>query len=226
MKTPTQKTLGVTLVELLIAAGILSVLLAALTGLFVSSSKGLKTNKALSDRQQNTAVTEQVLKYELGLAGYRGVSQGDLTANTFNGSTLRVVKGSGSAPDTIRVQYYEDRLYGSGSSDVLRKVRFGIGTSNGKSYLTRRENGQTSNLVEGVSNLKVTHYIKRNGEVVVAGSTIPNTLVGLQLDLSFSDAPSKTVFISFQNPQVTSTYQAEPDDDFTSPTSGPTSSGQ
>lgn len=198
--------LGFTLVEMLIASAILGVILAALTGLFSSSSNALRTNKTLSDQQQNAAISEQVLKYELGLAGYRGVSQNDLIGNTFTGHTLSVTRGTGSASDSIRVKYFEDRLYGEGSTDILRDVTFSIRTSGGKSYLTRKEgSGTASNLVEGVTQLKVLNYIKRNGDVIPASSTIPNTLVGLQVKLEFTNAPAKTVFVSFQNPQITST---------------------
>jgi prepilin-type N-terminal cleavage/methylation domain-containing protein len=206
MRTP-HSNKGITLVEMLIASAILGVILAALTGLFSSSSNAMQSNKTLSDQQQNAAVSEQVLKYELGLAGYRGVSQDDLDNNTFSGTgqTLLVTKGIGTASDSIRVRYFEDRLYGEGSEDVLRDVTFAIGPSNGKSYLTRQEgSGTASPLVEGVTKLKITNYVKRNGEVIPAGNTIPNTLVGLRLTLGFSDAPDKTIFVSFQNPQLTS----------------------
>jgi Tfp pilus assembly protein PilW len=209
MKNSLRNSDGITLVELLIAAAILGVLLAALTGLFTGSARGMQANQQLSDRQQNAAVAEQVLKYELGLAGYKGVTSNALT-RTFPGDiTLAVTRGSSTSPDTVRVQYYEDRLYGEGSAAVLRDVSFSVQTNKGKSYLARREGtGTTNNLVEGVTNLKVTNYVRRNGDIDPATSTIPPTLVGLQLELTFSDAPAKTVFISFQNPQHTSSTQA------------------
>jgi type II secretory pathway pseudopilin PulG len=215
MKNTSRKTLGITLVELLIAASILGVLLAALTGLFSSSANAMQTNKELSDKQQNAAVAEQVLKYELGLAGYRGVTQDALTNNKFSHDTLAVTRGSSTLSDEIQVRYYEDRLYGTETTatqnGLLRNVTFGVAQANGKNYLTRKEcnanqcPGTTSAipLVEGVTKLKILGYFTPAGKTTNI-SKIPPDLVGLELQLTFSNAPTKDVFISFQNPQTTS----------------------
>ncbi len=215
MKNTLKTTRGITLVELLIAASILGVLLAALTGLFSSSAGAMKKNKELSDKQQNAAVAEQVLKYELGLAGYRGATTDALVANTFTNKTLAVTTGSGTASDTIQVRYYEDRLYGTGTTatknGLLRNVTFGVQQVNGKSYLTRKECNTSScitaatatPLVADITKLKITGYFRPEGPATRL-DVIPPDVVGLALQLTFSDTTTKNVFISFQNPQTTS----------------------
>lgn len=98
---------GFYLLELLVAAAIMIIILAALGGLFAATVRANRSNTAASEGQQNAEAAIQLLKGEVGLAGYRGT---DSAANsrTFSSSTL-VVTPETSTRDRVTVQFFEDR---------------------------------------------------------------------------------------------------------------------
>lgn len=178
---------GFTLLELLVAAVIMIVILAALGGLFATTVRANRTNTLTSEGQQNAEAAIQLLKTELGLAGYRGT---DSAANsrTFSSSTL-VVTPETSTLDRVTVRFFEDRYVACPSGQTYcpteRMLTFGVNTSTKE--LTRQQDGGLNRaVVEGVTGLKVMDYLPGRG---------------LTVRLTFADETTKNVAIALNNPQ-------------------------
>ncbi len=215
-----KKTLGFSLVELLIAGAILGIILTVLTNLFVSSSRASERVDELSDRQQEAHATRQVLQYEIGLAGYRGTKNSgtlmNLLANrtfvlsstsTCNTSTPNCTiamtrRSSSTQPDTLTVRYYEDRNYNGSDTPVLRTVAFSIGSDAGVSSLFRQQDGGTAvAIIPNVTNLKIADYVLYDDTNAVTAS---NNLAGLELDITYANQQTDTILVVFQNAQTVS----------------------
>ena len=206
---------GFTLTELLIAAAIMGIILATLGSLFVSSTKAYRANDEASALQQNSGAAERLLAYEISLAGYRG-SDTNAQSRTFDSTpivgtvspaaetTLAITTGSSATtPDTVAVRYYEDRFE---SGPTPSSVQFSVDTKNNSLYRRKSTDTKREPLVQGVYNLKVLRYIREDGRAcnTVPTSTPPaaSTLVGLKLELTFTDQIKKQLVVTFPNKQV------------------------
>jgi Tfp pilus assembly protein PilW len=205
-----KKTLGFSLVELLIAGAILGIVLTVLTNLFVSSRRASERVDEVSDQQQEAHATRQVLQYEIGLAGYRGVqntgtgSSANLLANrTFSGSTVAMTRRSSSSqPDTLTIRYYEDRNYNGSETPVLRTVTYSIGSDAGVSSLFRQQDlGTAVAIIPNITNLKIADYVLYDDTKAVTAS---NNLAGLELDITYANQQTDTLLVTFQNAQTVS----------------------
>jgi Tfp pilus assembly protein PilW len=191
-----KQTKGFTLLELLVSAAIMIVILGALGGLFTTTVRANRTTTRASEAQQNAEAAIQLLKSEIGLAGYRGT---DSTANsrTFSSSTL-VVTPETTTRDRIGVRFFEDR-YVSGITQ--RMVTFGINTDT-KELTRKLDAGDSLAVVEGVTNLKVTNYLLKGN---VTSPTISDgnkvNLRGITVRLTFADSTSRNVAIALNNTQ-------------------------
>jgi Tfp pilus assembly protein PilW len=199
-----KKILGFSLVEMLVAGAILSILLLVLTNLFVSSNKASKRVDELSDQQQQAQAARQILQYELNLAGYKGTDTG-FASRTFgsDNKSIKITKSSsGSVPDTLEVRYYENRTYTANNSTTLRSVVFSIASDNGTLSLFRKQdNSAAIPIIPDVSNLKISEYILNDNTKAVTAS---NNLAGLKLNLTYANQQQDTILIVFQNAQTVS----------------------
>ncbi len=198
------RTKGFSIIELLLAAAILSVLMAILASLFNGANQSHKAIEKVAARMQEADVASQLLSYEIGLAGYRGVNQTTLSANDFGGASvlrLAIGKSSSGGSDTLTTRYYEDRYV---SATTLRSVTYSVGTSGGVSSLLRQEGSDPPYpAVYGVSKLEVLSYIARDGTRLSAtpSQAIPTNpaLVALELQLSFSDGITRKFSVNLSN---------------------------
>ena len=196
---------GFTLVELLIAAGIFGVILLALTGLFVNSTRAYRVNETISERQQDTQAAIALFQQELSLAGYRGVCS-DASSNTFGQPTFAVVRGSAApdAPgdDTITIRYFDDR-YSGNACGALRTVTFSAGTDQqGRPALLMQTEGITTPtpVVAGVEGLRLFGYVDNNGGL--ATDTMPSTgFMAVSIELDFADGRFVRFVVGLRNPQ-------------------------
>jgi prepilin-type N-terminal cleavage/methylation domain-containing protein len=202
-----RRSQGFTLIELLISTAIMALVLVTLVALFSQSTKTLETNEAASERQQNAEAAAELLRYEVGLAGYRGTSSTALASNTFTGSTVSIgVNPSASASDTIAVQYYEDRFYDGSSTITLLSVTFSTGTdANGNPVLLRQQ-GSSGALAAAadVALLKVVKYVDRDGSIIDVSttSTIPDALAAISIELTFADGDAGRFLVGFENTTI------------------------
>ncbi len=208
-----RRTAGFTLLELLIAAAILVLILAAIGGLLVGSLHGYTTNETVSNRQQDVESAVAVLSYDLSLAGYRGATSTTFAAQDFGSTpTLEVVKGAtASDPDVLTIRYFEDtsRLYGATNTCTSYcQVSYEVGTdADGTSVLYRVEgdgSGTKRGILQNLANLKVVEYIQRNGVHVAAdpGVSAPAALGGLNIELTLADGGVWRFPIGVANPQT------------------------
>lgn len=200
-----RRTSGVTLVELLIVMAILVGVLAATLGFVANSNQLHQAQVRVSDRQLATDNAVQLLVYEVGLAGYKGVDE-DAPTRSFGGTgnTLVVQKGDGpGAPDTVTVRYFEDR-YTHGGGLVENVVRFSVDIENGQ--LVREPDGEDAQaIIDGVSNMKVVQYLRRDGVRVEANDSsvpVPSNLAALNVEITFVDGKVWRFPIALNNPQV------------------------
>lgn len=161
---------GFTIVELLVASVIMVIILGALGGLFLSTSKAYRANDKVSALQQNADAAGQLLSYEVELAGYRGSdnSTNGFSSRTFStpilfgaasipATTLRITANAALAtPDNIAVSYYEDRFTSTSANPTRTSVQFSVDTRNNN--LDRHASGETNAqpAVEDVTNLKTS----------------------------------------------------------------------
>lgn len=194
---------GFTIFELLLAAAILTVVLAMLGTLFASTTRAYRTNERLAERQQTEEIAAQLIKYEVGLAGYRGTVAASFSGNTLTAPQLTITRGTSGAPDTLQTRYFEDRFLSSGSYEQ-RDVTFSIGTDGGVSTLMR--GGVAA--VRNVQSLKVVQFVLKDGTNVAATSsptlTADNPLVALNMRLTFVGGSTKDFTLGFANPLQTS----------------------
>jgi len=195
---------GFTLVELLVAAAIMALILSALGGLFVSTSRAYRANDEVSERQQSADAAAQLLSYEVGLAGYRGSTKSDVETREFKGSTLTITKG---ASDKLIVRHFEDRYVESEEFIItfeVAKDRDGFfNLYHRQQEQDKIEANQDSSskqpAIQHVQNLKVLKYIDKRGDEVP--SIAPEDLAALKLELTFTDGLKKQVVVGINNPQ-------------------------
>lgn len=191
---------GFTLIELLVSAAIFVVLLVALTGLFVGTSRAYDVTRERSEAIQDAEAVLQLLRYEFSLAGYRGLE--DVATSTAD--TL-VIDQDGDS-HTITIRYIEDTYVPGGSAN--REVTFSIDT--GSRELIRSEpETQDQAMVGNVERLEVIGYIRRDRETVplydadlCAGRCeVPEMLAGLLLRVGFADGSDWQFPVGLYNPQ-------------------------
>lgn len=194
---------GFSIIELLLAAAIFGVLMSILASMFNGANRSHRAIENVANRMQLADVASQLLSYEIGLAGYRGVNQATVAANDFGGtntSRLIITKGPSEGSDTITTRYYEDRFV---SSTVLRTVTYSVGTVGGISSLLRQDGTGTYPAVYGVSKFQVKTYVARDGTRLSATSSqaLPTNppLVALELELTFSEGTVRTFAVSLSN---------------------------
>lgn len=201
---------GFSVVELLVAAAILGVLLAVLGSLYVSTRRSYDASERVSETRQTIQTATELLAYEIGLAGYRGVDVGVdtiATARPFSARPLTVVDGGLSVgvvqPDTVTVRYYEDRFQSGGPTLVTASYTVANGS------LVRTEGSTSSVLVDDVTDFQVISWFNRVATefVVPTASADANRpadadLAGIGLELRIQGRTDPYVVkIAFTNPQ-------------------------
>ncbi len=189
---------GFTLIELLITAVILGVILVLLGDIFVSTRRGYQVNETVSTERQNVQAVNELLQYDIGLAGYRCTDSG-ATSRSFAANPLEVTDGASGAPDTITAQYYEDRFTsGGGSGCISHTVTYSV--QDGTLY--RTDNGDKQPAVKGVSNLQVSSWLDdSNSEFITSSRPEDKALAGIGITIDFTTGASEIITIGLQNPQ-------------------------
>ncbi|MCC7487847.1 MAG: PilW family protein [Burkholderiales bacterium] len=100
------QSLGVTLVELLIAVTIGLLLTVVIAQLFLGSRQTFATTDDVSRMQDNIRYAQQLLIRTIHLTGYKSQAN-SVTANVFSGANIALgaTNGAGTAPDEITVRY-------------------------------------------------------------------------------------------------------------------------
>lgn len=203
---------GLSLVELLVVMAIFVVVLAALGGLFASSTRAYTVTSERSEALQDAEAVIQLIRYELALAGYRGIDVDYDRPFTLDGGvdeTLTVERGDES--DVLTVRYFEDRYLGSGDTGE-RRVSFRVDPET--ETLVRQERRTvggtvtTELLVGNIRDLRVTELVgpdrsRVSVDDVIAGTEVePDSLAGVIVVVDFSDGRVWEFMIGLSNPQI------------------------
>jgi len=201
---------GFTLIELLVTAAIFILVLAALGGLLVSSTRAYQVNATRSEALQDSEAVLQLMRYEIGLAGYRGVEAATFDRPfTLGVETVEVDHEASSAGDDVTVRYFEDR-YLQGGDTGEREVTFRVnGVSNTLERVDRRPGGAgtvTELLVGNVISMQVIDLVSPDRDrfpvgVVAGGGAGPDALAGLNFRVIFADEREWEFMIGLTNPQ-------------------------
>lgn len=203
---------GFTVVELLITASIFIVILAAVLGFLVSGTRAYSVTSERSEALQDSEAVLQLLRYEVAMAGYRGIEASTYGRTFTSGSDETLVVHRTSDGDVLTLRYFEDRFI-SGSDTGERVVSFYVDeTSNA---LVRQEtrpglsgSGQTTELMVGnISNMIVQDVIGRwreqvSVDAILGGADPPESIAGLNMVIQFVDGTDWEFLIGVSNPQV------------------------
>ena len=205
---------GFTIIELLIAALVMSVILLAATGLLVQSNQAYRVNELASERQQEIEAAVKILSYDLALAGYRGTTPAAYGANVFTDATVEVDKGGATATgsDKLIVRYFEDtgRLFGGQDTcGTPCIVTYDVDDEDGVLLLYRQEGtAEERGIVQEVESFIVRQYITRAGKrCPFEGADpeecppFPEDLAALNVEITFSDGGMWRFPVGVSNPQ-------------------------
>lgn len=205
---------GFTVVELLLASFIMVLILAAVGGLLVSSTRAYGVTEERSEAIQDSEAVMQLLRSEIGLAGYRGLDDDyDRPFTLGDSDTLEVERTAGG--DEVTIRYYEDRFLAAGDSGE-RTVTFSVDAAS--QALVRREVRpgaveSTELLVGSVGSMTITHVVDRGrtstsvADILSGAATAPSDLGGLRVLVNFSDGQDWEFLVSTMNPQTYSVSQ-------------------
>ena len=201
---------GFSLIELLVTTVVFIIVLAALGGLLVSSTRAYQVNAARSEAIQDSEAVLQLMRYEIGLAGYRGVGAATFDRPfTLGTATVEVDHDASAAGDEVTVRYFEDR-YLQGTDTGEREVTFRVnGTSSTLERVDRRPGGGsavTELLVGNVTSMVVLDLVSPDRDrvavsAVALGADGPDALAGLNFRVDFADGREWVFMIGLTNPQ-------------------------
>lgn len=185
---------GFTLLELLLAAAMLGTLLALLAGLLQSTGRAHNATEELSFEQQSAEAAEELLRYELGLAGYRG-ADANYASRDFGGLPAFEL-----SPDRkhITVRFFEDKFQ---TQPEFNEVSFKI-KSDGTALVRKVGRGTFQEVARGISGLEITEFMV-NGAGVSRQLPVLEKLTGLTVQLKFADDSYRDIPIHFHNSLVT-----------------------
>ena len=204
---PRRRTEGITLIELLIAMGIFGVLIAALSGLFITAARGYEAAAQTSEEFQDAEAALQIMLYDIRLAGYRGVgSDFDKSFSGADQDTVSVLLGTDT--DEIRVRYFEDDTYLKATDDGERTIAYYVDTDS--STLIRTEAGTDYEVVSNITGFRVDAFVQpdqiaidvRNADGTPAPP--PTNISAVEMTLSFEGGRSWTFAASLSSPQQAS----------------------
>ncbi|HZJ08827.1 MAG TPA: prepilin-type N-terminal cleavage/methylation domain-containing protein [Trueperaceae bacterium] len=160
---PPRRSLGVTLLELLVAMAIASLVMISLAGLLATARAGDRALTRDVEPRQALALGAELLREELGMAAFTpylpaAESGVDLSPPLSN----VVVSGASSAAHEVRVSFVDDRL---ATGLISRDLEFSTGVDGrGEAQLYRRSYGSPRQpLVAGIASLKVRAVIDGAG---------------------------------------------------------------
>lgn len=204
---------GFTLVELLITSTIFVVILVAIGGLLISSSRAYSVTTVRTEAIQDSEAVLQLMRYEVALAGYRGLSQATYDRPFSTGANESIVVTRTLGGDRLTVRYFEDR-YLVGGDTGERVVTFQVdGAQNTLVRVEGRPSGggttfTTELLVGNIASMEVLAIIDRfRAEFPIAdliAGTVegPETMAGVNMRITFVDGLIWDFLIGVSNTQT------------------------
>lgn len=198
--------------EMLVVMGIFVIVLAALGAFFTSSTRAYAVTSERSEALQDSEAVVQLLRYEIALAGYRGIGVDYDRAFTLDGAALEsVIVERDADTDVLTIRYFEDRYLASGDSGE-RRVSFSVDSET--DTLVREERRvvggavTTELLVGNIRDLRVLDLVAPDRTRVSVADIIdevelePDRLSGLIIVVDFTDGRRWEFMVGLTNPQV------------------------
>src|SRR5690606_3705544 len=107
----------------LVTASIFIVILGSVGSLLVSSTRAYGVTSERSEALQDSEAVLHLIRYEVAMAGYRGLGEDTFDRPFTSGSDRTLVVTRTSDGDELTLRYFEDR-YISGSDTGEREVVF------------------------------------------------------------------------------------------------------
>lgn len=214
-RSPARRTEGFTVLELLLATAIVTIVLGAIAGLLATSARSTGAHEAASRRQQEIEAAVKVLSYDLALAGYRGTTPDEFVANVFSDPTVEIIKSGATAAnnDRLIVRYFEDeaRLFG-GAETCGRPcvVTYDVDSDDTGTLLLYRQEGSSEErgIVQEVESFVIRTMFRRSGsslsldEIASGPVALPEDLAGLNVEIVFTDGTIWRFPVGLTNPQA------------------------
>ena len=167
------KQTGVTLIELMLALAISSILMLGVSSIYISSKRGYKIQDNLARQQENSRFSLQILMRDLRMAGYPKTT----IKNPIMTAASETADGGGTAPDMITVQYEASvdclgqplTLAANACADDASKIcainKYYIATdaNNNKNLYCLGNGGANPDVIaENVTNLQIEYGVDNN----------------------------------------------------------------
>ncbi len=204
---------GFTVVELLITAAIFIVILSALGALLVSSTRAYGTTAARSDAIQDSEAVLQLMRYEVAMAGYRGLGADTYAQPFTTGAAESIVVNRTSTGDELTMRYFEDR-YLSGADTGERVVTFRVDSATNTLVRVEGRPGgagttfTTELLVGNIASMEVVELVDRFRErfsiesLLASPGSGPELLAGVNVIVTFIDGLQWEFLIGVSNSQT------------------------
>lgn len=205
---------GITVVELLITMAIMVIVLAAIGGLLTSSTRAYTVTAERSEALQDSEAVLQLMRYEIAMAGYRGLEEHNFDRPFSGGATETLNVRRGADGDTLTIRYFEDR-YITGSDTGERLVTFRVDPAIDTLVREERRPGGggagtvvTELLVGNIASMEVLDVVDRFRYQVTIGTILadpdakPEQMAGLNIRVTFVDGLEWEFLVGVSNPQI------------------------
>jgi len=178
---------GFTILELLLAGAILSVMLAALGALFAGTNRAYTTNEAVSADVTRLRGAIQALRNDLALAGYCGVGEHCPALTDPLSIDVAATDAACRAIEGLHLAYVEDRF--SGGTAITRSVAFRLA---GDRLERREDDGAYVAIADGIHGFEFCGYRARSDADGALRFTRPEPgdLLSVELRLRYQRAGS------------------------------------
>ena len=211
---------GFTLVELLIAAALTIAVLLTLGGTLSAAGRTFAASSDRSQALQDVEAAVEVVRREIAMAGYRGVT-GDASRPFTLGTgdaTVRVERGADA--DRLVVRYVDDRFLAADATGE-RRVAFALDADTGtlvREVEEARTGGPATSssglLVGTVDGLRVEGILTRDRTLVdlddALAAGVPGDVAGLRVRLDLVDGGAWTFLAGTHNPQDVEVVEVGP----------------
>ena len=173
MRTTINSSKGFTLIELMVALAVTSILLAGIYTTYITQLKSHLTQQLIVEMQQNLRGAMLIIERDIRMAGYdpsRNARAGIITmlGNSFNFSmdvTGGEADGIDNDNDGLVDEADEDRFSDEDTTDGSERIRYALGTdADGFQFLGRDIGGGLQPVAESIDALNFV-YLDRTGTV-------------------------------------------------------------
>lgn len=204
---------GFTVVELLITSAIFVVILGAIGGLLVSSTRAYGVTAARSDAIQDSEAVLQLMRYEVAMAGYRGIGAATYDRPFTTGGAESIVVHRTPDGDELTMRYFEDRYLGSGDTGE-RVVTFRVDRQDNTLVRVEGRPGGTGTtfttelLVGNIAHMEVVELVDRFRDrfsidsLIANPSSGPELMAGVNVIITFVDGLEWEFLIGVSNAQT------------------------